>query len=61
MALAPDGALYIASPGYKLSAFEPTGAVRFQLCAAELTTACVHPNRCWDWINAVTSAEPWGR
>jgi outer membrane protein assembly factor BamB len=29
MALAPDGALYIASPAYKLSAFEPTGAVRF--------------------------------
>jgi len=29
MALAPDGALYLASPGYKLSAFEPTGAVRF--------------------------------
>jgi hypothetical protein len=29
MALAPDGALFIASPAYKLSAFEPTGAVRF--------------------------------
>jgi outer membrane protein assembly factor BamB len=29
LALAPDGAIYVGSPAYKLSAFEPTGAVRF--------------------------------